>query len=100
LRAAGAVVGGFPEMSYANELRTLTAGSRLYLFSDGVYELARSDGSAVQLEEFVAELARPASGSKLDEVLNWASDVRGSSKFEDDISLLEIRVETLKRLKG
>lgn len=91
LNATGAIVGGFSGMNYSVARFSVASGSSLYLFSDGIYELARSDGSTVQLEEFVEELARPAQVSKLDEVMNWATGIRGPAGFEDDLSILELR---------
>jgi phosphoserine phosphatase RsbU/P len=90
LCAPGAIVGGFPETSYASGRVPLGPGARLYVFSDGVYELKRPDGSTVSLEAFIAELARPASASKLDDILNWAARMGSEAKFEDDVSLLEL----------
>ena len=92
LRAPGAIIGGFPEAHYTIGQHTLTPGSRLYVFSDGVYELARADGTTVQLEEFVAELGRPAAASKLDAIMAWAASVRAGVGFEDDVSILELVV--------
>ena len=92
LRAPGAIIGGFPEARYTIGKHTLTPGSRLYVFSDGVYELARADGTTVQLEEFVAELGKPATTSKLDEIMAWATAIRSGAGFDDDVSILELLV--------
>lgn len=92
LRVPGAIIGGFPEARYAIGKHTLAPGSRLYIFSDGVYELARPDGSTVQLEEFVAELGKPPVASKLDDIIAWASEIRRGPNFEDDVSILELVV--------
>ena len=92
LRAPGAIIGGFPEARYTIGKHTLTPGSRLYVFSDGVYELARTDGTTVQLEEFVAELGKPATTSKLDEIMAWATAIRSGAGFDDDVSILELLV--------
>ena len=90
LHAPGAIVGGFPEARYAVGKQALKPDSRLYVFSDGLYELARDGGKTVQLEEFVAELGRSAAGSKLDQALAWAAGIRGGAGFEDDVSVLEL----------
>ena len=92
LRAPGAIVGGFPEATYASGKHTLTPGSRLFIFSDGVYEMARANGTTVQIEEFVVELGRPAEKSKLDEIMAWAEATRSGAGFEDDVSILELVV--------
>jgi phosphoserine phosphatase RsbU/P len=90
LRASGAIVGGFPECRYESARVRCSPGSRLYVFSDGVYELARPDGSTVQLEEFVAELSQLSKESKLDEIVEWAAGIRIGGKFEDDLSVMEL----------
>jgi len=90
LHAAGAIIGGFPDVNYATGRIQLVAGTRVYVFSDGVYELKRDDGSTVTLEEFNRELGRPVASAKLDSIVTWAAQVRGNDKFEDDLSLLEV----------
>ena len=90
LHAAGAIIGGFPDVNYATGCIQLVAGTRVYVFSDGVYELKRDDGSTVTLEEFNRELGRPVASAKLDSIVTWAAQVRGNDKFEDDLSLLEV----------
>jgi sigma-B regulation protein RsbU (phosphoserine phosphatase) len=92
LRADGAIIGGFPDVNYATGNVQLSSGARIYVFSDGVYELKRHDGSTVSLEEFTGELAQPAPSSKLDAIVHWAAKIRGNEKFEDDVSLLEITI--------
>jgi sigma-B regulation protein RsbU (phosphoserine phosphatase) len=92
LSAPGAIVGGFPEAIYTTGRARIPADSRLYVFSDGVYELAQPGGATVQLPEFIAELGRPAAGPKLDAILQWAMERRGGGGFEDDISLMELHL--------
>jgi sigma-B regulation protein RsbU (phosphoserine phosphatase) len=92
MRAPGTIIGGFPEAKYAGGNRSLKAGSRVYLFSDGLYELARENGTMVQLDEFIGELGKPSVDPKLDEVMRWATAIRAGAGFEDDISILELVV--------
>jgi sigma-B regulation protein RsbU (phosphoserine phosphatase) len=90
LRAPGPIVGGFPGVQYVTGCQILAPGDRVHVFSDGVYELAREDGTTVQLPEFIAELGRPVAGDRLDAVLAWAARIRVGSRFEDDVSILEL----------
>ena len=93
LRTPGAIVGGMPESTYRSERCSIAPNSQLFVFSDGVYELARADGTTAQLEDLMAELATPSTGAKVEQVMRWACATHGSEKFEDDFSILEIRFE-------
>jgi sigma-B regulation protein RsbU (phosphoserine phosphatase) len=92
LSVPGAIIGGFPEARYATGRHALTPGSRLFVFSDGVYELARPDGSTAQLEDLVDQLSTLRAAPALDEIVNWAAGIRAGAKFEDDVSLVELRI--------
>jgi sigma-B regulation protein RsbU (phosphoserine phosphatase) len=91
LRTPGAIVGGFPEARFQTARRILAPGACLYVLSDGVYELARPDGTTAQFEDFLAHLGAADSASRLDSIVNWAKLVRGGAHFEDDVSLVELR---------
>jgi sigma-B regulation protein RsbU (phosphoserine phosphatase) len=61
------------------------------LFSDGAYEITRPDGSMWTYEAF-AEVVRQANGgdgADLDAIVQTITDIRGSDRFEDDVSILK-----------
>jgi sigma-B regulation protein RsbU (phosphoserine phosphatase) len=82
-----------PESTYSSGRCVVAPGSHLFVFSDGVYELAKPDGKTAQLEEFVAQLAPGTDGSKLDQLMRWARTVHGSERFDDDYSILQLCFE-------
>jgi len=92
LSTGGRVLGIDPAAEFRCASLEIKRGSRLYVFSDGAYELARPDGSAVQLSDLVQQIQKPpaADRSKLDELVEWAREVSGQSSFEDDVSIMEI----------
>lgn len=92
LTTRGPVLGFAPEAQYQNETSPISPGTRMYLFSDGVYEIQRTDGSTAQLEDLVEQLGSPPgeTHAKLDEIMRWAADISGGAAFEDDLSILEI----------
>jgi len=91
LSTGGRVLGLDPTAEFRNDVREVKQGSRLYVFSDGAYELARPDGSPVQLTDLIPQIQQPAvQESKLDELVEWAQEVSGRPDFEDDLSILEI----------
>jgi sigma-B regulation protein RsbU (phosphoserine phosphatase) len=68
------------------------AGSKLFVFSDGAYEISGKDGRTRQLPELIQELVKPETDgiAKLDLLVNWARSVHGQSALEDDLSLMEL----------
>jgi len=92
LSTGGRVLGIDPDAEFHCASIEVKRGSRLYVFSDGAYELARPDGSAVQLSELVQQIQKPPTNnrSKLDELVQWAREVSAKDTFEDDLSILEI----------
>ncbi len=98
LKTAGMVVGGISGMTFESAVTRVAPGSRLYLFSDGVYELEYADGRGLMtIDEFADELANPNSildsqaGNKVASMVPFAQKVQGRNNFDDDFSLLEIR---------
>ncbi|HEX4140000.1 MAG TPA: SpoIIE family protein phosphatase [Candidatus Methylacidiphilales bacterium] len=90
LRTDGPAVGIMAGLEYPCACAAVPAASTLYLFSDGVYELARPDGEFQTWEEFCHYLhdKRPTLGA----VMRRAHDLRGGAEFEDDFSLLQIGI--------
>lgn len=66
--------------------------SRLYIFSDGAYEVESAKGkNMMTLEEFSDELSKESSGNKLESMLKYTRTFQGKEEFDDDFSLLEIK---------
>ena len=90
LTAKGGIIGFFPEAIFANERMTVPADARLYVFSDGLYEIERVDGSTARLEDFTAALSAEPAVEGLAAALRWARGQQRVEKFADDVSLLEV----------
>ncbi len=95
LNAVNAIIGAMPGMQFKSERVTLAPGDRLFVFSDGVYEVNYADRPEIMMtvEEFAAELARPAPAGvrKVEDVVAFIRRAQGRENFEDDFSLLEIQ---------
>ncbi|HSU56591.1 MAG TPA: SpoIIE family protein phosphatase [Candidatus Dormibacteraeota bacterium] len=91
LSSGGRILGCDPEAQFRNKSCETTPGSRLYVFSDGAYEISRPDGTMAQLPDFVRQLGAPAGDgvSKLDDLVKWAHTVGGKSVLDDDVSIME-----------
>jgi serine phosphatase RsbU (regulator of sigma subunit) len=94
LPAEGPPVGMWPTARYQAEECTLTAPARLYLFSDGVYEIDRPDGSMLDFTAFEEVLRRavPDGQSELGELLHFAREVHGAEVLEDDFSIIKMAI--------
>jgi sigma-B regulation protein RsbU (phosphoserine phosphatase) len=66
--------------------------SRLYVFSDGVYEVTRPDDTMMTFAEFVSTLdaSKRATVSPIEHVIGAIRTVRGGDQFEDDVSIVEL----------
>jgi sigma-B regulation protein RsbU (phosphoserine phosphatase) len=83
-------IGMAPGLVYKTGERTLAAGTRLYLFSDGVFEVQTADGAEWGYEELVAVVGRP-SIPHFSECARIEVDVRAAmaaEAFDDDFSLV------------
>jgi sigma-B regulation protein RsbU (phosphoserine phosphatase) len=89
----GMVIGGLPDQEFTLDTRHVEPGSTLYVFSDGIYEVERPDGSMPTLEEFgqIVVGAPVAEGSKVETTLDAIRALHGSDQFDDDVSIVEIR---------
>ena len=92
LRTPCVVIGIQPGVSFQTGACQLGPFARLFLFSDGVYEIARPDGAMWKFEEFVEHLGLPAPDavSPLDRALQHVQSLHGPGTLEDDFSLVQI----------
>jgi sigma-B regulation protein RsbU (phosphoserine phosphatase) len=92
LKTAGAPVGTFNESIYSNQETMLQRPNRLFVFSDGAYEIIQQDGSLLTLESFIQHLAGRSfdAADSLQTTLTWLEKARGPTSFEDDLALIEI----------
>jgi sigma-B regulation protein RsbU (phosphoserine phosphatase) len=91
LSQPGAIIGAFPEMEFAEEARDLPAFSRLYVFSDGIYEVTKPDETILTYEEFLQILTDSSrdAGPALEHAIRAIRSIRGGDQFEDDVSIIE-----------
>jgi sigma-B regulation protein RsbU (phosphoserine phosphatase) len=85
-------VGCFDEVVYRNAVQGVVAGSRLLIFSDGVFEIFGPGEKVGTWEEFFSSLNSPqARNLPPEERLKKAKQTRGKDLLEDDFSLVEMR---------
>jgi PAS domain S-box-containing protein len=90
LQSHGPVIGALPDLDFPSGRVAIPPSAELYLFSDGVYEIARPDGGWQSWEEFSDYLRdeRP----DLEAIVAHMRAIHGGDDFEDDFSLLKMKL--------
>jgi sigma-B regulation protein RsbU (phosphoserine phosphatase) len=94
LPSVGCPVGILPDFPYESKEYTLAGPARLFLFSDGAYEIMRPDGTLLEFADFEEVLTRavPEGASELEELLHFAQNVNGSKDLDDDFSIIKMTI--------
>ncbi len=92
LRTDGLVIGGLPGTDFANGICDLKAVNRLYLYSDGTYEVSRPDRVMMELGEYMRLLASMdvRADDDVQRILQAIRDWQGRDALADDFSLLRV----------
>jgi phosphoserine phosphatase RsbU/P len=88
----GVIIGAFPTARYSDASTTLDPGSRLFVYSDGCYEVFHPTNGMMALEHFCGILASSGSDKGLDQIVSDVQKWQGRPEFEDDFSLLQFEV--------
>jgi phosphoserine phosphatase RsbU/P len=92
LDSEGPLIGAVEGLEFTADEVAVPPGSRLFLYSDGAFEIARLDGSMWPFEEFVATLAAGSGApeGRMDALLTRIRELSGRSDFHDDFSMVEL----------
>jgi len=89
----GVAIGAMPGQTYENTRFEVPAGTHLYIYSDGAYEIKDPNGRMWGLDDFMDLLRRLSHRGACDvnTIVNVLKGHRQTPVFEDDVSLMEIR---------
>jgi phosphoserine phosphatase RsbU/P len=93
LKTSGLPIGMISDVEFETNICDVPSGSKLYLFSDGAYEITQKDESLWGLDSLIDALISPVGKGEnsLDLALRRAVfTAKHGDKFEDDLSLLEL----------
>jgi len=93
LEAGGFAIGMIDGAQFESGSVEIPPGSRLHLFSDGVYEVKKADGTMMSRSELRGFLASVPGPQHPDEVLRHIQEVGGSPSLADDFSLLSLHIQ-------
>jgi serine phosphatase RsbU (regulator of sigma subunit) len=93
LPSSGMMMGVLRGVDFPAKSCRIPPGARLLIFSDGVFEIFHDGRDAWNLDACIAYLAALAEqpGSLMDQLLDHVYRLRGSSRLDDDFSIIEAR---------
>ena len=94
-RTRGLLIGGVRDVVYPSASVVVPEGSSLYLFSDGVYEVRREDGSMMDLDDFVDLITEHVAAGKHEaqQVLDRIEQIQRCQTCLDDFALLRVQFD-------
>jgi sigma-B regulation protein RsbU (phosphoserine phosphatase) len=98
LKAEGMVAGADSDAVYRKLDIQVPRESRLFLFSDGIYEFITREGMILGVEAFIQLLERTAADTphgttSIKNILGRLASLSDVDHFQDDVSLLEVRFD-------
>lgn len=89
LAAKGPVIGACPGMKFTAAETVIPPRSRLFVFSDGAYEILKRDGSMMGHAELQTLLARAPREGAVPWIMRELRAINSQPVFDDDVSLVE-----------
>jgi phosphoserine phosphatase RsbU/P len=91
LESQGPMIGMLPDEEFETQTIELPSAARLLIFSDGVFEIDKADGTMWKFEDFVEYLRTiPPGESLMDRLLRQAQTLHGSDQLTDDFSIVQV----------
>jgi len=94
LRTPNLFLGGLDGIDFEYDEVEIKPAARLYVFSDGVYEIMNENGACWEFDDLKAYLEDSGDRGKstMDDLREHVRQIAGSETLEDDFSVLEIRI--------
>ena len=92
LESDGPLIGAVDGLEFSSERIAVPADSRLFLYSDGAFEVNYPDGTMWAFDDFVSTLTTPPPepGRRLDALVSRIKTISARDDFNDDFSMVEL----------
>jgi len=92
LDSDGPLIGAVDGLEFDSQEVDVPAGARLFVYSDGAFEISRADGSMWAFDEFVRTLSATPDGAenRMDGLVTHIRQVAQRDDFSDDFSMVEL----------
>ena len=88
--AKGPVIGAMPGMKFSAVEAEIPPGARVFVFSDGAYEIEREDGTMMAHDDLRELLARAPRENATAWTMDQLRAINSQPVFDDDVSLVEL----------
>jgi sigma-B regulation protein RsbU (phosphoserine phosphatase) len=96
LEATGPMVGAFDGLEFETRDQPVDGPCRVFLYSDGVFEIEQVDGERWPFQTFVSYLSgliRDGAGdAEMDQLIEHIRALSGKSGFDDDFSIVQLHL--------
>lgn len=90
LAAKGPVIGAMESAVFPMQESIIPPKARVFVFSDGAYEIARDDGTMMGHSDLVTLLAQAPKEDAVSWVMSQLRRINSREAFDDDVSLVEL----------
>ena len=88
------MVGAIPDLDFDDATCKLGPYSKLFVFSDGAYEVELQDKSMWPFHEFISYVESVTrTGETMDPLMAHVRKLSGTDEFADDFSIVEFQFE-------
>ena len=95
LEASGPMIGAVSDLEFETASTTLDTFAKVYLYSDGVYEIERVDKSMWPFDDFLEYMRLGPHDvvpeAKMDSLIAYDREIQGREEFVDDCSIVTLR---------
>jgi serine phosphatase RsbU (regulator of sigma subunit) len=92
LMARNSIIGGISDNTYTQKSQHISTGTSIYIFSDGVYEIKKPDGSMLKFQEFEELLINQLEKSQktLDNFYDYCLEINEKDRYDDDYTMIKV----------
>ena len=92
LESDGPLIGVVDGLSYGSDSVVVPPQAKLFVYSDGAFEISRQEGGMWRFPEFLESLVAVENGpeKRMDRLIDTIRAISGSSEMSDDFSMLEL----------
>ncbi len=92
LDSDGPLIGAVEGLEFTSSEAAVPPGARLFIYSDGAFEISRPDGSMWAFDAFVATMSTASSGpeNRMDRLVSEIRRISERDDFNDDFSMVEL----------